>query len=244
MSKAAKRERQRLNREARREIELAAEKRRKRLRTARNFLIVLAPIVVIFVILQITGGSDDSDEKPSAASSKPSFATVTTSKGDIVIELDPSEAPETVANFKTLANDGFFDGLTFHRASRTVGVIQTGDETTGEGKPTPSTIPDELPSKGPYQIGDVAMANAGPNTASSQFFIITGEPGTQLPADYSRFGKVVSGLEVAQQIEGLAPESGDGPPTEQVDLVSVKLSRSNPTATTTTAPAATTAPPG
>jgi cyclophilin family peptidyl-prolyl cis-trans isomerase len=240
VSKASKRERQRLNREARRQAELEWMKRRKRLKTARNVGLLLLPLIILFVVLQVVGGDDndgtaDSDE----ATAEPSFATVSTSMGDIVVELDPEEAPETVENFETLAGDGFYDGLDVHRVSSSVGVIQTGERS----EPV-DTIEDELPSKGPYQIGDVAMANTGqPNSGSSQFFIITGEAGTQLPQTYSRFGRVISGLDVAQLIQGLSPPEGDGPPTQPVQVVSVTLSDTNPVPTTTTTAATTTTAP-
>lgn len=236
MSKAAKRERQRQNREARREAELAWMKRRRRLKAARNVGLLLLPLVILFVVLQIVGDDDSSSE----ASNEGGFATVSTSMGDIVFELDPEEAPKTVENFVKLADDGFYDGLDVDRASSTAGVIQTG-----EGSGPVDTIDDELPTEGPYQIGDVAMANSGqPDSGSSQFFIITSEPGTQLPLQYSRFGRVVSGLEVAQLIQGLAPPEGDGPPTQPVQVLSVTISDANPAATeTTVAPETTTTAP-
>jgi cyclophilin family peptidyl-prolyl cis-trans isomerase len=232
VSKASKRERQRLNREARRQAELAWMQRRKRLKAARNVGLLLLPLVVLFVVLQVVRDDDSSNSEPS---NRGGFATVSTSLGDIVFELDRDEAPKTVENFVKLADDGFYDGLDVHRVSSTVGVIQTG-----EGSRPVDTIADELPTAGPYQIGDVAMANTGePDSGSSQFFIITSEAGTQLPQTYSRFGRVVSGLEVAQLIQGLAPPEGDGPPTQPVQVLQVRISQSNPTATTTTtAPAA------
>jgi cyclophilin family peptidyl-prolyl cis-trans isomerase len=238
VSKAAKRERQRQNREARREAELAWMKRRKRFKAARNVGLLLLPLVILFVVLQVVRDDDSSNSEPG---NQGGFATVSTSMGDIVFELDPGEAPTTVENFVTLADDGYYDGLDVHRVSSTVGVIQTG-----EGSAPVDTIDDELPTEGPYQIGDVAMANTGePDSGSSQFFIITSEAGTQLPQTYSRFGRVVSGLEVAQAIQALSPPEGDGPPTQPVQVLQVRISESNPAATTTTVapdPAATTVP--
>ncbi|MGH9050207.1 MAG: peptidylprolyl isomerase [Acidimicrobiia bacterium] len=238
MSKASKRERQRLNREARRQAELAWMKRRRRLKAARNVGLLLLPLVVLFVVLQVVRDDDNSSSEPS---NRGGFATVSTSLGDFVIELDRGEAPNTVENFVELADDGYYDGLDVHRVSSTAGVIQTG-----EGDDPVDTIEDELPTEGPYQIGDVAMANTGqPDSGSSQFFVITSEPGTQLPPQYSRFGRVVSGLEVAQLIQGLAPPEGDGPPTQPVQVLQVRISDKNPAATeTTVAPeSTTTAPP-
>jgi cyclophilin family peptidyl-prolyl cis-trans isomerase len=127
-------------------------------------------------------------------------ATMSTSCGDIVLELDAEGAPITVNNFVFLANEGFYDGLTFHRAVEGF-VIQGGDPTgTGAGGPG-YQFEDELPDDG-YPQGSLAMANAGPSTNGSQFFIVTGQ--ADLPNAFSKFGRVTQGLEVAQAIESLA----------------------------------------
>jgi cyclophilin family peptidyl-prolyl cis-trans isomerase len=234
VSKQSKRDRQRLNREARREAELAATKRRKQMRTGRNIAILAVPLIVVFVFFQLRS-SGGSEAKP--------FALIQTTKGEIVVELDRSEAPKTVDNFVKLANQGFFNNQVFHRVSTSVGIIQSGDPTgTGNGGPG-YTIPDEFPKSGRFKVGDVAMANTGqPNSGGSQWFIVTSEPGTKLPLKYSRFGKVVEGLAVAQSIEKLTPESGDGPPTEEVRVLQVAKGKHPPKATTApSAPA--TAPP-
>ncbi len=137
-------------------------------------------------------------------------ATLETSKGTIVVKLAPAEARTTVNSFVFLARNRFYDGLTFHRVV-TDFVIQGGDpEGNGRGGPG-YTFADELP-KSAYTIGDLAMANSGPNTNGSQFFIITGNAGAQLPPSYSRFGHVTAGLKVAKAIEGLA--NPDAPPTD------------------------------
>ena len=140
-------------------------------------------------------------------------ATLATSCGDIVIALDPTEAPVTVNNFVFLARQGFYNGLTFHRVVAGF-VIQGGDPTgTGSGD-AGYAFDDELPHDG-YPTGSVAMANSGPNTNGSQFFIVTGD-GSLLPNDYSRFGKVTSGLDVAKRIEGFAdPNADPGDPATQ-----------------------------
>ena len=140
-------------------------------------------------------------------------ATLATSCGDIVIALDPAEAPVTVNNFVFLARQGFYDGLTFHRVVAGF-VIQGGDPTgTGSGD-AGYAFDDELPKDG-YPTGSVAMANSGPNTNGSQFFIVTGD-GSLLPNDYSRFGKVTAGLDVAKRIEGFAdPNADPGDPATQ-----------------------------
>jgi cyclophilin family peptidyl-prolyl cis-trans isomerase len=132
-------------------------------------------------------------------------ATMVTSCGTIVIELDAKRAPRTVNSFVFLAEKGFFDGQHFHRLDTSIDVIQGGDPTgTGAGGPG-YAIPDELNGKLTYTTGTLAMANAGPNTGGSQFFIITGPNGTNLDANpnYTIFGHVVEGLDVAQRIQRL-----------------------------------------
>lgn len=148
-------------------------------------------------------------------------ATLVTSEGDIVIRLQPDVAPHTVTNFIFLACNNFSDGVPFHRVVRGF-VIQTGDpEGTGAGGPG-YTFADELPPDG-YRQGSVAMANRGPDTNGSQFFIITGDP-TRLQVLYSRFGQVVRGLDVAKGIEALAsPDANDFDSSTQVPTRLVTL---------------------
>ena len=143
-------------------------------------------------------------------------ATLETSCGPIVIALDAAAAPTTVNNFVFLAREGFYDGLTFHRVVSGF-VIQGGDpEGTGRGGPG-YAIPDELPDDG-YAEGDLAMANAGPDTAGSQFFIVTGDA-SALPNAYTRFGRIVEGLDVARTIEGFAdPDADPGDPAAQTPV--------------------------
>ncbi len=132
-------------------------------------------------------------------------ATLRTSCGDIVIELLTKQAPETVNSFVFLAEQGYFDGQRFHRLDTTIDVIQGGDPTgTGSGGPG-YTIPDELTGAESYGPGVFAMANAGPDTGGSQFFIITGENGHALDDQgaWTIFGNVIEGLDVAQQIQQL-----------------------------------------
>jgi cyclophilin family peptidyl-prolyl cis-trans isomerase len=125
----------------------------------------------------------------------------------------------------SLAKSGFYDGLTFHRVVPDF-VIQggdpNGDGSGGSGKPP---VVGEVPKDG-YPLGSLAAAKAGtdPNgTFDSQFFIVTGAQGTQLPLQYARFGRVVSGMDVAQKIEALAPATGDGPPTQKVTMDKVTI---------------------
>lgn len=143
-------------------------------------------------------------------------ATVDTTYGEFTIELDASRAPLTVNNFIVLARYGYYDGAPFHRIIPGF-VIQGGDAVgspLGTGNPGYS-IADELPAEGEYQVGSVAMANsARPDTGGSQFFVITGDSGVALPAQYSLFGEVTTGLEVVLQIEGTQTTLGDAPVDE------------------------------
>jgi cyclophilin family peptidyl-prolyl cis-trans isomerase len=154
-------------------------------------------------------------------------AVLHTSCGDVTIELDSSAAPETVASFVFLAEHQYFDGTFFHRVVDSIDVVQGGDPTgTGSGGPGYS-IPDELAGGEHYAPGTVAMANAGPNTGGSQFFLITGPGGANLDGNpnYTIFGKITDGLDVAKQINGFMPKSGDGPPTEAVYIENVTIEK-------------------
>jgi peptidyl-prolyl cis-trans isomerase B (cyclophilin B) len=125
--------------------------------------------------------------------------TFATNRGDIVADLDPQLAPQTVNEFVCKARDGFYDGLTFHRVVPEF-VIQGGDpKGTGSGGPG-YQFPDE-PVKGEYTLGALAMANAGPNTNGSQFFICIDDCRRKLDKLYNLFGHVTSGIETAQQIQ-------------------------------------------
>jgi cyclophilin family peptidyl-prolyl cis-trans isomerase len=125
--------------------------------------------------------------------------TIATDKGDIVLRLDAGLAPTTVNNFVVNARNGFYDGLTFHRVVPEF-VIQGGDpEGTGRGGPG-YRFADE-PVRGEYTLGAVAMANAGPDTNGSQFFICIDDCTSKLQPLYNLFGYVTSGIEVAQAIQ-------------------------------------------
>jgi cyclophilin family peptidyl-prolyl cis-trans isomerase len=173
--------------------------------------------------------ADGSSEKRQKFSSEPPMvidpekrytATMVTSKGTMVIELDPLAAPKTVNNFVFLARWHYYDGVTFHRVIPGF-VLQGGDpEGTGRGGPG-YRFADELPKPGRYQIGSLAMANAGPNTNGSQFFVISGPDGARLPPLYSLFGAVVSGGDVVQTINDLGTPGGN--PKERVVIESVTI---------------------
>ncbi len=126
-------------------------------------------------------------------------ATITTDRGTIVADLDPRLAPNTVNHFVVQARDGFYDGLTFHRVVPEF-VIQGGDP-DGSGRGGPGYQFDDEPVKGEYHDGAVAMANAGPNTNGSQFFICIDDCRSKLAKSYNLFGYVIEGLDVAKTIE-------------------------------------------
>ena len=143
------------------------------------------------------------------------FATFDTDRGPIKIELFADKAPLTVANFVNLAKRGFYDGLNFHRVIADF-MIQGGcPEGSGRGGPG-YRFEDELPQRGQYEIGSLAMANAGPNTNGSQFFIVSGPSGVGLPPSYSLFGKLISGLEVLEEIQKVQTDRSDRPGTDVV----------------------------
>ena len=140
-------------------------------------------------------------------------ATLDTNHGEIVIELDPARSPQTVNNFVFLARDGYYDGVTFHRVIENF-MIQGGDPTgTGSGGPG-YKFRDEIEGPGTYSRGTVAMANAGPNTNGSQFFICHSDVG--LPHSYTIFGAVSSGMEAVDSIATTSTDRSDRPDDEVV----------------------------
>jgi cyclophilin family peptidyl-prolyl cis-trans isomerase len=152
-------------------------------------------------------------------------AVVTTNMGELTIDLDAEAAPETVNNFVFLARNRYYDETPCHRIIPDF-VVQCGDPTgTGTGGPG-YTFADELPTAGEYTLGSLAMANSGPDTNGSQFFIITGAQGEQLPPDYSLFGQVTDGLDTTVAAMAAAGTPGAGTPSEPVDIVSVRILQS------------------
>jgi cyclophilin family peptidyl-prolyl cis-trans isomerase len=140
-------------------------------------------------------------------------ATMDTSMGELVIALDAIGAPKTVNNFVFLANYHYYDGVIFHRIIK--GFVCQGGDPTGTGRGGPGyRFEDELPSPGRYEIGSLAMANAGPNTNGSQFFIVHKDTG--LPHSYTIFGRVSSGMEAVDSIAGSDTDGSDRPHEEVV----------------------------
>jgi peptidyl-prolyl cis-trans isomerase B (cyclophilin B) len=137
-------------------------------------------------------------------------ARITTNRGQIVMDLDPQLAPKTVNNFVALAGRGYYDGLTFHRVVHEF-VIQGGcPEGTGRGGPGYRFEDEEV--RGEYTRGAVAMANAGPNTNGSQFFVCIDDCTKKLAKNYNLFGYVVDGIDVAQ-----ATQVGDVMQTVEIE---------------------------
>jgi cyclophilin family peptidyl-prolyl cis-trans isomerase len=142
-------------------------------------------------------------------------ATMSTSMGDLVIALDAVKAPATVNNFVFLALNHYYDGVIFHRIIN--GFMCQGGDPDGSGRGGPGyRFANELPKAGQYEIGSLAMANAGPDTNGSQFFLISGKSGVQLPPQYSLFGKVVKGLEIVDAMQRVPTGGGDRPKTDVV----------------------------
>ena len=150
-----------------------------------------------------------------------STATMQTTEGPIVFELFDADAPKTVENFRKLAGDGFYDGLTFHRVIKDF-MIQGGcPQGTGTGGPG-YTFEDEF-NEHKVVRGALAMANAGPNTNGSQFFIVTTGAAPWLDGKHTVFGQVTDGLDVVDKLEGVQTDGGDRP-VEPIGIASIELS--------------------
>jgi cyclophilin family peptidyl-prolyl cis-trans isomerase len=243
-TRSRKRQRQKQSRATRQAAVLRARQRRSR----RNRVIVasfLALVLVLGIATLVSGGSKEVEDrcpKPDGSSPRTTrfptppplcidaartyVAEMATSKGNITITLDAKRAPTTVNNFVVLARYHFYDTLTFHRIVPNF-VIQGGDpQGTGGGGPG-YTFGDELPEAGQYKIGSVAMANSGPNTNGSQFFIVSGDTGVGLEPKYSLFGEVTAGLDVVKAIEALGnPDDQTGKPRETVTIQFVTIKES------------------
>ena len=179
------------------------------------------------------GESTMSDEKVyssmpemSIDQSKSYTAVIQTSMGDLTVEFFSDTAPVTVNNFISLSNDGYYDNIIFHRVISGF-MIQGGDPSgTGHGeygKFPGYTFEDELNNQQPYEKGILAMANAGPNTNGSQFFIMHVD--YPLPYQYTIFGKVTDGLDVIDTIASVQTAEGDRP-VEDVVILGVTVSSS------------------
>lgn len=202
--------------------------------------IILAAVVVVIVLAR--GGGDEEDSgAPSAPVTKegnldkpgtvveegePATVTMETSEGTFEIELDTERAPVTANNFAYLTEEGFYDGLGFHRIVPDF-VIQGGDPLgNGTGDPGYKVV-EAPPNDLKYDVGVVAMAKSGdeaPGTSGSQFYVVTGSQGASLPPEYALVGEVTEGLDVVQRIGELGdPNSAAGEPTETVVIEKATL---------------------
>jgi len=145
-------------------------------------------------------------------------AKISTSAGDMTAELYPGDAPRTVNNFVFLARDGFYNGVIFHRVIS--GFMIQGGDPTGTGTGGPGYRFEDEPVSKRYTRGTLAMANAGPNTNGSQFFIMHSDYG--LPPNYTIFGKLTSGEEVVDAIAN-APKNSNDRPNQPVTINSVEI---------------------
>jgi cyclophilin family peptidyl-prolyl cis-trans isomerase len=245
-----KRARQKEGRAARQQALLEAQQKQGRRRRIVRFFIPIAILAVAAVVFSNRGGDDTSGDQTVAAgsaagcppaagaavrktkftkappmcidTSKTYLATVKTTKGEFTITLDAKKAPKTVNSFVFLARNKFYDGVKFHRILPGF-VVQGGDpQGTGQGGPG-YQIPDELPQAGEYKVGSVAMANAGPDTNGSQFFVVTGPEGVQLPPKYTLFGQVTKGMETTVKALEAVGTPGAGTPSEEVMMTSVRI---------------------
>ena len=247
MGKADKRERQKQNRAAANEAQLVALKRKRRNRSLRNLALLLLPVLAIFAWSQFRSNRSDSGQNTpkSSTTAKPVkkdtnqkapvltldptkkyTATMETTDGTMVIELDAKNAPIATNNFVSLSRQGFYDGLTFHRVIKDF-MIQGGDP-QGDGQGGPGyKVPGEVPTNN-YEIGSIAAAKTGadaPGLFGSQFFIVTGDQGVGLPNEYARFGKVSSGLDVALKIQD-APKDSNDKPKKPIYIVKISITES------------------
>ncbi len=150
-----------------------------------------------------------------------SIATLHTSEGAVVVELFDLEAPKTVENFRKLAAEGFYDGLTFHRVIKDF-MIQGGcPQGTGTGGPG-YTFEDEINARKVVR-GALAMANAGPDTNGSQFFIVTAEACSWLDGKHTVFGRVSDGMDVVDRLQDTPTNTADQP-SEPIGIASIELS--------------------
>ncbi len=147
-------------------------------------------------------------------------ATLHTSHGAIEVELFPEDAPKTVGNFETLAGEGFYDGVIFHRVIPDF-MIQGGDP-TGTGRGGPGYTFEDEPNRHRVVRGALAMANAGPDTNGSQFFIVTADACPWLDGKHTVFGRVASGMDVVDTISSVDRDASDRP-KEPVTIERVEL---------------------
>lgn len=203
----------------------------KRLSSTSQFFILVVVTVLLILIAKMIGGNVPQPDITNSASPSPApsaayepqanQAVIRTDKGDITLELYPNEAPKTVENFKALAKRNYYNEVIFHRVIREF-MIQTGDPTgTGAGGESASggDFADEI-NNHKVDMGALAMANRGPNTNGSQFFIVTESAQSHLDGKHTVFGKVTAGMDVVRAI-GAAPVDANDKPTTDIKMQSI-----------------------
>lgn len=203
------------------------------MKTFLGVLLVIGLIVVLaFIIMKPTPQSQLVTPTPSAPSLQPTMAIdqkklyttiLHTDKGDIAITLNAKDTPITTNNFVSLARSGFYNGTPFHRVIK--GFMIQGGDPKGDGTGGPGYRFADEPFTGEYTRGTVAMANAGPNTNGSQFFIMHAD--TSLPKNYVIFGRVTKGIEVVDTIATVPvtkrPTGEESKPVTPVNVTSVEI---------------------
>lgn len=185
----------------------------------------------------VAGGAVVSSSNPRQFNAPPAMqidankkytATIETSQGTMKAELFASEAPKTVNNFVFLARQGYYEGSPFHRIMKDF-MVQTGDPVNRNGTGGPGYRFEDEPVRRPYERGTLAMANAGPNTNGSQFFIVHGTS-VGLPPNYTIFGKLTEGLDTLDKIAntpvGPSPSGERSKPQSEITINSVKIDES------------------
>lgn len=167
------------------------------------------------------GGTEDC---PAELITEPADVEVATSEGDFTISLDTEGSPATTTSFRTLAENGFYDGLSFHRVAP--GFVIQGGDPNGDGSGGPGySVSEDVPAETVYSAGVVAMAKTGTDpagTSGSQFFVVSGpDAAQQLTPDYAVVGEVSAGMETVDAIDALG--EGDGPPTKPVTIESMSV---------------------
>lgn len=198
----------------------------------KTFSMILAATLLLAGCATGKSPSEPTPATPKAAEpAKPSVITLTlaTSMGEIELELYPDKAPKTVETITRLASEGFYEDILFHRVIPGF-VIQVGDPLTKDpsqkarwGSGGPGFRFEDEPVQGEYERGALAMANAGPNTNGSQFFICLANLSGRLPKQYNLFGKVAKGMDVVDRIAALPRDDRDCPTTDvRIEKASVK----------------------
>jgi len=197
----------------------------------------VAAVVVLVTTAACSSPAGNPKVPPGAKSSGGNHAVIETDKGPIEIEFLAADSPKAVENFRLLAEHGYYDGLTFHRIVK--GFMIQGGDPSGDGTGGESawggTFADDIKAdsalyRGGYKRGLIAMANAGPNTNGSQFFVVLEDLRGKLPKNYTIFGRVTEGMDVVDAIANTPTRTGrsgeNSTPTEPVTLEKVTITES------------------